>query len=196
MNSPNPKKLSEDEAVKVAREMNKNMWGSMVRQLGQPFLVISIVGAIASRLHDYFGENATNMIEPIVGCPLVGLCLAAIMNMNILDYNAILKNYVFMFLKGCEVSGSILLAEAIKFILVELNTSLLRNIFSGTALHPWFGFGLRLTLIFHTVDLFGNTWLVNYVRNNDMWNIFPVKQEESEAEEEEEEPQKKKRNRN
>jgi hypothetical protein len=139
-----PKKESNGAANK-----NVEAWGALI-QFGQPIGVISIVSACTPTLN----KNCRNDLDAVMlSVPLALCCVAAVINSRVDNPMLMLKNYVYYFLHGLFISIGLFMAGPLEPFFIQLNDGWFKNTFTGNVLHPTFGFGLRMYLVAHTLQL-------------------------------------------
>jgi hypothetical protein len=153
----------EDQSTKVAQQKNKEAWNAL-RRFGQPLIVVTVIGTIVQTLHERCSDGQYNkLLEPAVSFPLAGLALAACVNFSNDNIDEILKNYAYFFAKGLFVSAAMALSNPSEIIYSKLNEGWLKNVFQGNMLNPEYGFGLRMMVLFHTINLFANSRLTKWI---------------------------------
>jgi len=161
-----PADVDEDDGNRVAQEKNKQAWNSL-RRFGQPLAIISCVGASVVKFHEVsLCNNYNPLFEAMVAVPLAGLAIASVMNIDIDEPDEMAKNYAYLFIKGLWVSAGIFLANPSAVFFQKLNEGWFKDVFTGSMLNETpvtLGFGLRMMVFFHTINLFSNGRLVKFI---------------------------------
>jgi len=147
----------------VAKKKNQEAWNAL-RRFSQPLLVVSCIGTLFVKLHEVSANgNYNSLVEPAVSFPLAGIALASCVNFSVDEPSEIIKNYLFFGAKGLLVSLAILLSDPSSLLFSKLNEGWLKDIFTGNMLHYQHGFGFRTMVLFHTLNLFTNSYLVKMI---------------------------------
>ena len=146
------------------KQKNEDAWRSLQR-FAQPLMVVSFVGVLIQNIHQkYPAYGYDPLIEPALSFPLAALALASCVNFDA-DFNQVLSNYVYYFSKGLLVSIAIIASGPggpSEFMFTKLNEGWLRDVFTGNLLLPEHGTGFRTMILFHTLNLFLNEYMVQF----------------------------------
>ncbi len=153
--------MAQKTSTEIAQEKNTQAWDAL-RRFGQPLSVISSLGYCFLQVQSKYNDS-TNLIVPAVSFPLAALAIASVMNFDVRDFKMMLKNYAYMLCKGLLVSLAIFLAVPALVFFTKLNEVWFKDIFTGNMLHPLHGFGFRVLVIFHSINLVVNDTLVKLI---------------------------------
>ena len=163
-----PRKIEEineeidDKAVRISKQKTLETWDSF-RRFGQPLIVISCVGPLLIELHKKcLPLDHGDVIEPAIAFPLAAIAIASCVNFAEIDISQVIRNYIFYILKGLVLAAAVVGSIPSRFIFETLNEGWLRDIFTGTLLHEKNGTGFRTLVLFHTFNLFLNSYIVKF----------------------------------
>ena len=125
----------DDDAHRLAQQKNAQAWNAL-RRFGQPVCVALAVGRTVMGIHNHFAGSENILIEPALTWPLVGLAIASCVNSAEDDPRQSIRNYVYYGMIGLLASAATITSNGTQFFFEQLNEGWLKNVFTGTFLHP------------------------------------------------------------
>lgn len=160
--SPKKETLSAQEGAELK---NAEAWGALV-QFGQPIFVISLVAIFTPWSYTYCKANEyDNLVQVMISVPLSLLAIASVINSKLTDPFLMFKNYLYYFLHGLIISFALYAAVPLYFVFLKLNEGWFRDVFTGNMLDPVFGFGLRMYIVGHSLQLFLGKYIYDLIYN-------------------------------